>query len=471
MQAGKRLLAAALTLSLPIAALAQAPAPEAKPEAPAAQPAPAAEAEAKPAPKKDEVKVTPYGFVQLSAFDNLNSFTTKDYPAAATKALDRGSFLMSSRYSRFGVNIGIDEEQWTRATVAGRIEFDFKGGHFANSSSGWYNGIMRLRIATITANWKTPAGAVQFLAGQDYGLVNPLFATTITWTADPLFWQAGNIWRRGPQARITWTGSPELLGANLAFAVLSPQTNETGTIQAGPTAVAPAVTTVSPAYAVDYGAGNRSRLPDFEGRAGMNAKITPDIGLATGVGFKYGKRRYGTVASPTDTTGWMLGADADLNIPFFEAKGEWYDGKASDDTYQGIIMGSTTIPGTTTSVNLVPVGAFTSGYKAMRSTGWWGQGILKLIPEVWLVGGYGLGTVDKGDLGVGMAQATTAGTLTPTSVLANVRTRNSQTQGGVIFNAGKHWKFGAEAVQTRTTYFDNTFRTGWQVAGSTQLLF
>ena len=88
MKALNKLLAAALVTALPLSGFAQTPPAEpAKPAeaapAPAAAPAtaPAAAPAAKPA--DDAIKVTPYGFVLLNAFYDMDTFTTKDYPGQA----------------------------------------------------------------------------------------------------------------------------------------------------------------------------------------------------------------------------------------------------------------------------------------------------------------------------------------------------------------------------------------------------
>jgi opacity protein-like surface antigen len=440
----KKLLALALAL-VPLLASAQT-APADQPAKPAGEQAatpptpPPAKAAAPAAPK---VTVTPYGFVQASAYFDQNTFTAKDYPGQVARDQIGGAFLMSARYSRFGVKLSLDDGNWTGATLGGEIEFDFKAGQLPTGVSGasvtvpssaWYNGLVRLRLADVTATWKMPAGSFQILAGQNYGLVNPLFATSITWTADPLFWQAGNAWRRNPQFRLTWASGPELLGLNLAVAMLSPATADSG----------------APFTNADYGSGNASRMPDLEGRLGINAKLDP-VTIAAGVGYSVGKRRVVDLAGtpvltkPTkDIDGDELGVDVSIGSQFADLKGEWFQQKGRGDVYQEIAAGA----GTTANFQ-----------KAIESSGYWAQLILKPMPAIWVHGGLGQEEVKKSSLSAANVTA------------ASTRQKNEQIAAGIIVNAGKFWKFGVEGIQTQTTYLDGLKQKGTQVAVSTQLVF
>jgi hypothetical protein len=436
MTARQKLFAAALAVALPLGAFAQAPAAPAEP----------AEKPATPPPEKkaaeETVKVTPYGFIQLSGFWDDSTFAAKDYPGQVAAVQEGGSFLMSARYSRFGVRLATKDTAVTHADITGVIEFDFKAGHLPTSASActgttctitgantpstsWYNGLMRLRLAAMTASWKGDWGGFSLLAGQEYGLVNPLFAESITWTADPLFWMAGNLWRRSPQIRATLT--PKLgnaFGLILQGAVLSPADSNTP---------------------VDFGAGNRSRRPDLEGRVALTGKMSPDVNGTVGFGYHTNERRY--TAGEKDITVDGYGADAEINVPYLGLKGEWYSQSGLDDTYNGII-------GT-------PVGGTAGSRRKVDTNGFWGQAVVKFVPALWATVGYGEAHADKGDLGAAFPAA--AGT-------AN-RTNNTQIEAGLICNAGKFWRFGVEWMQTKTRYASNLEQKGNQYALSSQLKF
>jgi hypothetical protein len=441
MKALNKLLAAALVAALPLAGLAQTPPAEpAKPaEPPAAAPTPA------PKPADDAIKVTPYGFVLLNAFYDMDTFTTRDYPGQVSATDEGEAYLMSARQSRFGVRLAGKDSAVTGADLSGVIEFDFKAGHVATSSTctepdadpatppvctitgantastGWYNGLMRLRLASATATWKSGTNTFAILFGQDYGLVNPLFAESLAWVADPLFWQAGNLWRRSPQIRLTWGGKFGDMGLQIQGAVLSPAD-----------ATAP----------VDFGAGNKSGVPDLEARAAFSAKFG-DMNGTIGVGYHTEQREYqvaGTDDVQDDITTDVLGVDVDLNLTkYLQVKGEYYTGSGADDTYFGI----------------APSVAGAAGDRDTVDTdGFWVQALVKPSPVFTLTAGYGEANADE-DVVTGAAQ----------------RKENTQLAFGAIVNAGKAWRFGVEFIQVETTYGNDADFDGSQIAVSSMLRF
>ncbi len=433
MTATRTFLAGVLALSLPLAAVAQT--------------APAA-------PAADGVKITPYGFLLANAFFTGNTLQANDYPGRADPALRGGALLFSARQSRVGFKFATKED-WSGADITGVMEFDFNAGHVpgnptctqaapvppatigvitctqgAAASTAWYNGLMRLRMASMTATWKTDAGTVSVLAGQDVGIVNTLFAESISWVASPLFWQAGNLWRRSPQFRLSYANTFADIGVNAAVAVLSPATAD------------------SP---VDFGSGNQSRMPNVEARVGANAKFAGDISGAIGLGYHTNTRRvsYHT-ANQQDVSGSLIGVDLDLGLTkYAQVKGEFYSGEGADDSYNGIAAATYTLAG-------APAG---TAVKAQKSSGYWAQLIAKPTPWVWVT------------LGVGHADADKA------HAAAASRINNDQVAGGVIFNAGKAWRFGVEYAQVKTEYLTTaggaatTTQEATQIAVSSQLKF
>jgi hypothetical protein len=403
MTASRRFFAGVLALSLPLAAIAQT--------------APAA------APAADGVKVTPYGFILANGFFNGNSFSVRDYPGQAVAALQGGSVLFSARQSRFGVKLATKED-WSGADLTGVIEFDFNGGQISGTnvnanapSTAWYNGLMRLRLAAMTASWKTEVGTVSVLAGQEYGLVNTLFAESLAWVSSPIFWQAGNLWRRSPQFRLGYAGSFGDIGVNAAVAALSPATAD-----------AP----------VDFGTGNQSRMPNFEARLGASARFPMDVSAALGVGYHMNTRRlaYGT-ATQQDVKGHMLGVDLDLGLTrFAQVKGEFYTGEGADDVYNGIAAATYGAAG---------------AVKALKGSGYWAQLIAKPIPWAWITVGLGHAEANK------------------TNSAAGARIKNDQLVGGLLFNAGKAWRFGVEFAKVTTEYRGATATAATTKQDATQI--
>lgn len=451
MTASRKFLAGVLALSLPLAAIAQTPpAAEAAAAAPAAAPAAPAAAPAAPAaaPAADGVKFTPYGFILANGYFTNGDQADQDYPGSAVTNDKGGSVLFSARQSRIGFRLATKEDL-TGADLSGVLEFDFSGGHApgnptcsltgpagaptgvtctqgAASSTAWYNALVRLRVASMTASWKTGAGNFSFLAGQDVGIVNTLFAESLAWVAKPLFWQAGNLWRRSPQFRLTYANSFGDFGVSAAVAVLSPATTQAGTS-------VPA-TTPNP----DFGAGNQSKMPNVEARLAGTAKFGDGITAAVGLGYHMNTRRlaYGT-ATQIDVDGNLVGVDVDLGLTkYLQVKGEYYTGKGSDDTYNAI--GASTY-GTGLGVT------------ALESSGYWAQAILKPLPWAWIT------------FGVGHAEADKANSA------ASARINSDQLAGGLIVNAGKAWRFGVEYAQVKSEYRGATATAATTKVDATQI--
>jgi len=414
MTVSRMFLAGLLAISLPLAATAQT--------------APAAAAPAAAAPAADGVKVTPYGFILANGYFNGNSLQVRDYPGQAIAALQGGSVLFSARQSRFGVKLATKDD-WSGADLSGVIEFDFNGGQLSGTtpnalapSTAWYNGLMRLRLAAMTASWNTEFGKVSVLAGQEYGIVNTLFAESIAWVSSPIFWQAGNLWRRSPQFRGTWANNFGDFGVSAALAVLSPATADPP---------------------VDMGSGNQSRIPNIEARVAGTGKFGDGITAALGVGYHMNTRRvaYGTPAQQ-DVKGDMLGVDVDLGLTkYAQVKGEYYTGKGADDTYNAIGAATYVVAG-------APAG---TAVKALETSGYWAQLIAKPIPWAWIVVGIGHAEADK------------------TNSAANARINNDQLAGGVIFNAGKFWRFGVEYAQVKSEYRGATAAAATTTQDATQI--
>jgi hypothetical protein len=401
-----KLFAAALLVALPLLGAAQDKPAEAKPT------------------------ITPYGFVLLNAFMNQGTFVAKDYPGqvAATDVGD--AFLMSARQSRFGIRLALKDDNWTGAELSGVIEFDFNAGQLAGAnaaSTNWYNGLMRLRLAAATAAWKFGDNSFSVLAGQEYGLVNPLFAESLNYLATPLFWQAGNLWRRSPQIRLAYNAKFGNMGLLLQGAVLSPADGFTD--DTGP-------------HGIDYGAGNASGVPDLEARAAFNAKFG-DVGGTVGVAYHTEQRTYnvGSATVEDEETTSLIGVDVDLAITkYLQVKGEFYTGSGADDTYAGPMPSYT--------------GSATAVGDLVDTTGFWVQAIVKPTPMFTLIGGYGSASGDEDVI-----------------TSATARETNTQLAFGAIVNAGKYWRFGVEYVMTTTTYGDANEVDASQIALGSQFRF
>jgi len=439
----KRLAAAFLTFSAPFVAAAQAPAAEAKPAqtAPAPAPAPAPEP-AKAEPKKDEgFKITPYGFVHTAMLFSSETFAVKDFSAQVSKTNSGGSFNVSARQSRFGLRIGGKDTVLTQADLAGVIEADFYGGIPVNTASSAYHaGPLRLRLATVTASWKTSYGTWALLAGQDYGLVNPLVADSVAYAANQPFTQSGNFTRRSPQFRATYAGAFDIVGVTVIAAVLSPA-DFTRDDAATPTDPNP--------FEADFGAGNRSRQPDVEARVALSVKPTKAVNATIGVAGHTNERRYviddttaANAGAKEDIRVNALGADLEVNVPYLTVKAEYTTLDGLDDTYAGLVG--------------QPITGAVGAIARVSTYGVWGQAVVKPLPVLWLTAGYGVEKVkDKDEALIGDGD----------------RVENRSLQLGLIANAGKNLRFGVEWAKTWSKYGDGVEKDAMQTIVATQLKF
>lgn len=435
--------------ALPMAVLAQTPAPTVTEKVEITEKTTTV---AVIAEKKSPVTFTPYGFVLLNAFASDSPFLSRLYPAqvlpcpgpvGAVGCNAGGSFNMSARQSRLGVNIAFDDTAgWTQAKLAGRFEVDFQGGYTGTTATTFYNALVRLRIATMTASW----GGFQILAGQDYGLIAPLFATSVAWQADPLFWQAGNLWTRSPQLRLSFDSTPKSgFAFGLAVAALNGADNTTSENPAG--------VVTSPAAAVDFGAANRSRMPAFEGRVYLGLRRDGVKTVELGFSGHTNTRRYVSPGNGQtfDVNENALALDLDVNVSIVSLRGEAWRGNAIDDTYAGIL----TVP---VVIRTTGAGAAAniSKVQSVPSQGMWAQLVLKPFDFLQLTAGYGVEVANTADM-VGMSAA--------------MRYRNSQFAYGLIFPAGKYWRFSFEGDYTISNYYGGANATGSMYAVSSQLSF
>jgi hypothetical protein len=448
---------AAAMMAAPMIGAAQTAPAEPQPTVPApapaqpseAQPAPAAVPVAKPAPAR--VAITPYGFLLLQSFWNDGPFSAKDYPGQVLQNHDGGAFLMSARGTRFGFKVALPDDPFTGAKLSGVLEADFKGGYIPSavtstaptctlsgttvtctaptntvnaSGTAWYNSIARLRLAYVTASWGDPSSKFSFVIGQDWRIVAPLAPTSIAFGYDQIFTQAGNLNVRDPQIKAIYDASSDAIGLNVSAAMLSPQ-DTAAIFSTGP--------------AVDYDAGNRSRMPNFEGRVAAygksGGKKFAEVGLAGAVGW----RRYNNTATPTvtvDTTTKLGAVDAVVNIPFITLQGEGYVSDGMEDSYTALLGSSVLVTSTGTGA-----AAHATSVTNLQSQGYWVQAVLKPLDFVQIPVGYGMAEVRYHGL-TGAFSATT-------------RVRNAQFHTGLLFNMANPWKFGFEFTRTTSGYANN----------------
>jgi hypothetical protein len=365
---------------------------------------------------------TPYGFLLLNAFFNSRAFNTNDYPdfvLPARTAINDSLFAMEARASRIGVRIGLGEA--LGAQVGGVLEADFLATFTPNTQSiEGYRPMMRLRLAYGTATWGTPDARITLLAGQDYALVNPLFASTLAWGITPLFQNAGNAYIRAPQVQVKGEFGKDV-GLTIAIAALQPF-DQTPAAAAGS----------NPGLAQQSGnfsPGERARIPQLEARVAGRYKAG-DIGGELGVGGSYHKERYALNANLNtnkDLDAWLTGLDLVVRVPFIELRGETFFATNQDTYFLHLGQGGVNLAGTPTNITDVT---------SRRTKGGWAQVIISPIPMFQVTAGYGVELPFVEDI-----RPANAGN----------RVRNSQATLGLIFIASRNWRAAVEWANTITS--------------------
>jgi len=424
--------AAALLAVLPVVGAAQTP------------PAPESVVErnttivVKESPKPSPVSFMPYGFFLTNAFFT-DSPGARAYPTPSQcvgTAQCGGAFLIDVRQTRLGARLVFnDTAGWTGATLTGLVEIDFNGGYgvgvnaAANAvSSVFYSPVIRLRKAYADASW---GSEVKFTLriGQDDRLVSPLRPVSLAYVANPLFQNAGLLHGRAPMAAARFDITPKNgIAISVAAAALDPMdTTVTGTLPAA--GFAPAI---------DFGAGNRSRVPNFEGRIGvglrMDGKKVVDLGGWAG----WQKNRYFTPNTDTaiDQNTYILGGDMTLNLWIVQVLGSIYKANGYE------IPGALNSQGVAISVAAAPVRI--TNTSAVPAFGGWFQVAVGPPTLFQVYGGWG-GTQTPFNALTGSLLSTT----TPTARAV----QSYMWAVGAIGYAGKNWRFSAEYAKDTTWWY------------------
>jgi hypothetical protein len=415
----------------------------------------------KESPKPSPVTFTPYGFFLANAFFS-DAPSARNYPTPVVCvgiAQCGGTFLLDVRQTRLGARLVFDDKAgWTGATLTGLVEIDFNGGYGISAatntgaavngvdSSVFYNPVIRLRKAYADASWGSEA-KFTIRIGQDDRLVSPLRPVSLAYVANPLFQNAGLLHGRAPMAALRFDLTPKNgIALSVAAAALDPMESTISTN----------VPVASLPLQVDFGAGNRSRRPNLEGRLGiglrMDGKKVVDLGGWAG----WQKNRFINPANDKavdqDTT--IYGGDLTLNIWLVQALGSIY--KANGYGIPGALS--------TQGIGLIASGSGATlaltGTKAIPAFGGWFQVAVGPPSLFQLYGGWG-------------------GTQTPFSaltgtLLASPPTRFVQSYmwaAGAIAYAGKNWRFSAEYASDRSwAYSAQTYTVG-QFSINSQVVF
>ena len=406
----------------------------------------------KEAPKPSPVTFTPYGFVVLNAFFN-DSQGNRNYPLPAPctgGASCEGNILFDVRQTRLGSRLSFnDEAGWTKAKLSALVEIDFQGGFTGTTSIGFYSPVVRLRKAYADATW----GGFTVRIGQDDHIVSLLRPVSVAYIANPLFQFAGTLNGRAPMIEARYDLNPkDGLAFNAQVAAVSPMDNTVGDAA------------ISPSAAVDLGAGNRSRVPAFEGRLALGFK-SGGKKLAEIAGW--GGWQKNRVVSPAtddnvDVNSYIMGGDLTLNVWMVTVLGSIYGAKGWDQpgslgASQGIAL--TVAPAVPPSTRV----SITSA-DAIPALGGWFQVLVGPSDLFQAYGGWG-GTQSPFDAYTGTLFAATAATRTAT------RVQNFQWAAGLIGYAGKSWRFSAEYSRATSYFYTGNNYSQGQFSLNSQLVF
>jgi hypothetical protein len=471
---------ALLVLALPIAALAQAPAvsptppaeptppaaaapaaepappqaapPQSAPPAPPAPPspavaaptapaAPAAPAAAAPAPApKQGVVVEWGGWFQTHAWRNFGALNptatgTTDLPLYVPPTGSDAAGL-SVRQSRLRAAVTLPTDGLLHgAKLKGLVEMDFMG---PLASAGDHSlPAVRLRHAWVAAIWKEQAN-LTLLVGQNWGVfTGPHFAVSLAHLAVPRFGGAGFLYRRAPQVRVAAEGSgPVALSVQLA--ALAPYDKATSGV------------------GNDVIVGERSGIPDFEGRVALLVKPGGKPLLELGVSGHYGEELYFLDGTGKDgrVKSWGAAADLRFDLPYVTVVGgAWYG-----DALGVMNPIAKEVRFTTTSGKNVAVDAVTN-------MGGWAQLILTPVTGLQLVAGYGIENPEVDDLPftVPTDPNDPAAVAAANAANAKVVNRNQQVSGGILVNLTSKWRVSTEVTWFVTNTQDRFERNATQL--------
>jgi hypothetical protein len=426
----------------------------------------------KEAPKPSPFTFTPYGFFLLNAYFSDSSSLSRNYPAPSVVtpgAPGEGTILFDVRQTRLGSRLSFnDTAGWTKATLSALVEIDFQGGYASAvpvSSIAFYSPAIRLRKAYADAAWGLGGDSKLTLRlGQDDIVTSLLRPLSLAYIANPLFQFAGTLNGRAPMIAVRYDMNPkDGLAVSAIAAALDPQ--DTTPCEPNSTAT-PAGTSclVSPGGAVDLGAGNRSRMPSFQGRLGLGWR-TGGKNLAVVSGWAgWQKDRFvdPSTNNTLDVNATIIGGDLTLNIWMVQVLGSIYSAKGWDQP--GSLGASQGVALTVTRPNPALVCSSTNvctltGASAVPALGGWFQVVVGPSDLAQIYGGWG-GTQSPANAYLG-TQLATGGT----------RLQNFQWAAGIIGYAGKNWRFSTEYSRATSFFYNATNNSVGQFSINSQVVF
>ncbi|MDR1483592.1 MAG: hypothetical protein LBT09_02085 [Planctomycetaceae bacterium] len=143
--------------------------------------------------RKGKIKITPYGYINLSASYETQRTTTGDYAVYANSPDidDDSGFNVDPKSTRLGLKFdGGGVGGWGGSRSEGAIEFDFQGANAPRNRGGF---LLRKAYFAISD------GRTKLLAGQDWEIISPLYPKTLNYTAGAC---VGNVGYRRAMLRV-----------------------------------------------------------------------------------------------------------------------------------------------------------------------------------------------------------------------------------------------------------------------------
>lgn len=419
-------LALLLLLALPLAAPAEEPPPA--PSSPEVAPAAA------------RVRAELGGWLLWGGFGTFGGVDSNELPRAAVPPSTERTLGMTVRQSRVRAALELPSDGLLAgAVLKGLVEADFKGGYASGDQSF---PIARLRHAWVSASLPRLAG-LTVLVGQANGVMGgPVQAASLGHLATPRFSGAGFLYRRSPQLR----ASVELGGT---LAVLA----EGALLAPIDRATSPAPTAAAPDRPPPTSVGERSGLPDVEGRVALRWRPGAGRTLEVGLSGHAGREKWrltgaGDVDATVDSYAGAL--DARLELPWLTLVGGGFYGKNLD-------VLATLSAGVTLSLDAAGAPIAATGIEVW---GGWGQAQARPLGWLTLVAGAGI-------------EAATRSDLPPNPASGTVPLRNLQVSGGALVALTSRWQAGVEYTTYFTRYVGATDRdlTAGQLELATRYAF
>ncbi len=414
-----------------LAVLLAALAPLASPAEP--PPAPAAAAPAGPTAELS-------GWLAFTGFATFGGLGANELPRAAVPPTTERTLGMTVRQSRVRAALGLPSDGLLAgARLDGLLEVDFMGGYAGADTS---LPIVRFRHGWVQASWKAGAD-LSVLVGQTWGLVGAGAAPlSLGHLAVPRFSGAGYLYRRAPQVRASAElGGPIALSAQLAL--LAPADRATS----------PAATAAQPDRPPPTGVGERSGLPDVEGRLALRGRPAEGRSWELGLSGHAGRERWRlTSGGDRDATvdAYAAAVDARLDLSWLLLQGGLFYGKNLD-------VLSTLSGGVTLSLDAA---GGVLGATGVETWGGWGQAALRPLPWLTVLAGAGSEAANRADLPANPAAVT-------------VPRANLQVSGGALVDLTRRWQAGVEYTVYRTSWAGLTDRdvTSGQLEVSSRYAF